>query len=44
MNPPALGHPNYQIPFSLFVYEKEWDALGGTQPKTWGLSLTHRVL
>lgn len=23
MRPPALGHPNYQLPFCLFVYEKK---------------------
>ena len=28
MNPLALGHCNYQIPFLLFVYEKEKNALG----------------
>ena len=28
MNLPALGHPNYQIPFFLFVYEKEGNAFG----------------
>ena len=27
MNPSALGHPNYQIPFFLFAYEKEENAL-----------------
>ena len=27
MNPLALGHPNYQIPFFLFVCEKEGNAL-----------------
>lgn len=27
MNPPAPGHPNYQIPFLLFVRVKEGDAL-----------------
>lgn len=27
MNPPALGHPNYQIPFLLFVHVKEGNAL-----------------
>lgn len=28
MNPPAVGHPNYHIPFFLFVYEKQ-----GSTPK-----------
>ena len=28
INPPALGNPNYQIIFFLFIYEKEGDALG----------------
>lgn len=27
MNPPALGHPNHQIPFLNFVHEKEGNAL-----------------
>lgn len=27
-NTPALGHPTYQIPFFLFVHEKEGNALG----------------
>lgn len=27
INPPSLGHPNYQIPF-FFVHEKEGNALG----------------
>lgn len=26
MNPPSLGHPNYQIPFSHCVHEKEGNA------------------
>ena len=28
MNSSALEHPNYQIPFFLFVYEKKGNALG----------------
>lgn len=28
MNPSSLGHPNDQIPFSLFVYEKEGNTHG----------------
>lgn len=28
INPPALQHRNYQLPFLLFVYEKEGNALG----------------
>lgn len=28
INPPSLGHPNYQIPFVLFVNEKEGHAPG----------------
>lgn len=28
MNPPALGHPNDQIPLLLFVHVKEGNALG----------------
>lgn len=28
MNPPALGHPNHQIPFLNFVHEKEGNVLG----------------
>ena len=28
INPLAFGHSNYQIPFSLFVYEKEGNTLG----------------
>lgn len=28
MNPSALGHPNYQISFFLFVCENERNALG----------------
>ena len=27
MRPPALGHPNYQLPFCLFVYEKKGNVL-----------------
>ena len=27
MRPPALGHPNYQLPFCLFVYEKKGTVL-----------------
>ena len=28
MNPFALRHPNYQIPFLLFVYERKGNAIG----------------
>ena len=28
INPLALVHPDYQIPFSIFVYKKEENALG----------------
>lgn len=45
MNPPALGNSNYQIPFFLFVYEKEENALGvGIHTKTWGPPSAHKVL
>lgn len=30
MNPPVLGHSDYQIPFFLFVYEE------APSPETWG--------
>ena len=43
MNPPALEHPNDQIPLFLFVYEEEGNALGYS-PKTQGPPSTHRVL
>lgn len=36
INPPALGYPNYQILFFLFVYEKKGNTLG-VLSKTWGL-------
>ena len=32
-SPPALGHPNDQIPFFLFVYERKGNALGVLTPK-----------
>lgn len=28
INPPVLGHPNYQIPFFFVVHEKKVNALG----------------
>lgn len=28
INPPALGYPNYQIPFFLFVHEKKGNTFG----------------
>lgn len=33
MNSLAIGHPNYQIPFFLFVYEKEGNAFEVLTPK-----------
>ena len=33
MNPPAHGHPNYRIPFFVFVYEEEGNDLGVLTPK-----------
>lgn len=36
INPPFLGHPNYQIPFFFFVNEKEGHVPGVLAQKTWG--------
>ena len=44
MNPPALRHPNYQIPFFLIVYVKEGNALGLLAAKHGDHPSTHRVL
>ena len=33
MRPPALGHPYYQLPFCLFVYEKKGNVLRALTPK-----------
>lgn len=30
---PALGYPNYQLPFFLFIDEREGSALGVLTPK-----------
>ena len=35
MKPPTLGHPDYQLPFFLFVYKKE-----GNPP--WVLTQKHK--
>ena len=33
MNPPAFGHPNYQIPFYSFVWDKRENNFGVLTPK-----------
>lgn len=43
MNPPALGHSNYQIPFSPFRNMKR-RMLWGYSPKNMGPPLILRVL
>ena len=35
MNPPAIGHSDYPIPFFLVVYEKEGNALEVLTPNHW---------